>query len=193
MSASVRGRQSSASSAKPAITSSAIAACRPHLGGDQAERIEGRIAGRLACEGQRGQRAGSAPAVRCAIGLIAQFTAHVLLVGNIVAPAAPGIEQPHPLARLLVEQARWRRQSSCEPARSTGRACSTSCGAVAASAARGVRLTAPRPSSRRSAGAADTRPSWRADSSSSRRRDQDVLVRGPDEADLGHLALKASR
>ena len=40
------------------------------------------------------------------IGLVAELAAHLLIVGNVVRPPAPGVEQPRALAGLAVEQAR---------------------------------------------------------------------------------------
>ena len=71
-----------------------------------AEAVKGRIGSRLFGESAAGEDSDRLHAVfrTFQIALIAQRAALVLIVRDIVAPAAPGIEQPCPLARPLVEQ-----------------------------------------------------------------------------------------
>ena len=71
---------------------------------NQAEGIERRIASRLSGQGPGGELAdrretGFGP------GLFAQRAAVILVVGQIIAAPAPGIEQPDPLPRRRIEQA----------------------------------------------------------------------------------------
>lgn len=74
----------------------------PH---DQAEAVEGRIARRLAPKRRAGERAHAGKACR-AVGDAAHRAAMILSVRNIVAFAAPGIEQPGPFPGSTVEQPR---------------------------------------------------------------------------------------
>ena len=72
------------------------------LGSDDAQRIEGGIAHPL----PRERRVGQQPDARQAGPGIrrSRLAAMILPVGKVVAGAAPGIEQPGPLARLALEQ-----------------------------------------------------------------------------------------
>ena len=81
---------------------------QPAFVGDEAEGVESGIGGRLFLEGALGEDAQRLHPVLGVfqIALVAQRAALVLIVGNIVAAAAPGIEQPAALARGPVEQLR---------------------------------------------------------------------------------------
>jgi len=72
----------------------------PH---DQAEAVEGRIARRFAPKRRAGERAHAGKACR-AVRDAAHRAAMILSVRNIVAFAAPGIEQPGPFPGCAVEQ-----------------------------------------------------------------------------------------
>ncbi|OMP12877.1 hypothetical protein COLO4_02645 [Corchorus olitorius] len=80
-----------------------------HFAHELAERVESGRAGTFARHGQFGQGADRRQSVfggePGAEAYRADGVAMVLLVGDVVAGAAPGIEQPDPLARFAVEQA----------------------------------------------------------------------------------------
>ena len=80
-----------------------------HFGRHHAQRIERRIAGRLAR--QRARREIADP-VQPGMRIVhhADRRSEILPVGQIVAFAAPRIEQPRPLARPRIEQRRCRRE-----------------------------------------------------------------------------------
>ena len=87
-----------------------MAGCGPRLAGYDVPystsavcRIEGGIAGRLAIKRAPGEFADRFQTIG-GIGLVAQFPAVLLRIGDVVAAAAPGIEQPCPLARGAVKQ-----------------------------------------------------------------------------------------
>ena len=72
---------------------------------DDAKAVKGRVAGRLAAQRRIGQHPqGRQP--RLPIGHAPHRPAMILPVGDVVAFAAPGIEQPGPLARHPIEQLR---------------------------------------------------------------------------------------
>ena len=130
------------------------------FGGDHAQRVEGRIARGFALEGKRGKAADMGEAFG-KVRLVAQFSAHLLIVGNVVGPAAPGVEQPSALAGGVVEQLRCggkalRAFLDRQPGVFDQR------GAGCCIDRHRPNLTAPRPSCGRSGCGADRLPSWRA-------------------------------
>ena len=85
---------------------------QPAFLGQQAQPVERRIGGRLALERAAGQHANRLQAVLRMLELLGvdmlvfgQRMSGVLRIGDVVAAAAPGVEQPAPLARAPVEQA----------------------------------------------------------------------------------------
>ena len=90
---------------------------QPAFARDDAQRIEGRVAGRLRRQAPGRSGRGSWPAVRLDRRPIAMRAAMILPVGHVVAGAAPGIEQPDPLARGAVEQAAGERRKISTRAR----------------------------------------------------------------------------
>ena len=71
---------------------------------DQAKGIKRWVARRRASQGLGGQLPDRRQA-RLGPGLFAQGSAMVLVIGQVIAAAAPGIEQPDPLAGRAIEQA----------------------------------------------------------------------------------------
>ena len=84
------------------------------FGEQVAEAVEGGVAGRLPRIGPIGQLAN--PRHR-RLGIMARGhrAAMVLPVGQVVGGAAPGVEQPHPLARFAVEQLAREREAFRSP------------------------------------------------------------------------------